>query len=555
MVGTRAGERRTSPERAGPGTSQRSTAVQCTAFLLPGTIAAAAAWGPVAWRISLIAAALLLAGTIAVLLLRRATCRHRMEMVVRESEEQFRSLFRNSSDAIFLLDENGFFECNEAALQVFRIEDYEQMLHLHPADISPVRQPDGSESRAASNEKIAAALRDGSHRFEWVHKRADGSEFPAEVCLNAVHIEARRVLQAVVRDITYRKESEEQLRSNEEKLRTISEAALDAVIMMDERGKAVHWNPAAEKMFGYSTEEALGEDIHQLMVPARKQGAAHAALTRFFGTGEGRAVGRTLELQAVRKGGEEFPIEISLAPIRTDDAWCAVAVVRDITDRKLAEEKLRSEQRTLRRLLKTHDQERKLIAYEIHDGLAQKLVAAIMQCQAITNSGAESELVSQLLDLLRECVSESRRLISGLRPPVLDEFGVVTAIESLIAQIETSGDQEIELRHDVQRERLEPVLENSIYRIVQESLRNACRHSQSPRILISLVQKDDRIQIHVQDWGVGFDPRTVDQSRYGVAGIRERARLLGGTVAIDSHPGQGTTVSVELPADVRELPD
>ena len=555
MVKSRADALR--PQRRPPGRAAGPlpARVQVAPAVVPGSLAAVTVWGADALGAPLALAALLLAVAAAAALLWRVRGYRRMQTALCESEEQFRCLFRNASDAIFLLDENGFFECNEAALRIFRVADYEGLLHLHPADISPTKQADGSDSRALSMEKIATALRDGSHRFEWIHKRADGTLFPAEVSLSAVHIEARRVLQAVVRDVTHRKESEQQLRSNEEKLRTISEAALDAVIMMDDQGKAVHWNPAAKKMFGYSAEEMLGEKIHQLLVPERKRQAAYAALPRFFETGQGQAVGRTLELQAVRKGGEEFPVEISLAPIRIDDVWCAVAVVRDITERKLADQKLRDEQRTLRRLLKAHDQERKLIAYEIHDGLAQKLVAAIMQCQAVTNSGAETELVSQLLSLLRECVSETRRLISGLRPPVLDEFGVVTAIEGLIAETETSGERDIEFQHDIQRDRLEPVLENSIYRMVQESLRNACRHSQSPRILIKLVQIEDRIQIRVQDWGLGFDPRSVDQSRYGLAGIRERARLLGGDVSINSRLGEGTTIDIELPTDVKDLPD
>ena len=104
-------------------------------------------------------------------------------------------------------------------------------------------------------------------------------------------------------------------------------------------------------------------------------------LRDFFRTGQGRAVGRIMELPAIRKNGQEFPIEISVAPIRLAGEWNAVAVIRDIAERKQAEQALRREQHSLRRLLRGHDQERKLIAYEIHDGLAQQLVAAIYQCQ------------------------------------------------------------------------------------------------------------------------------------------------------------------------------
>ena len=111
--------------------------------------------------------------------------------------------------------------------------------------------------------------------------------------------------------------------------------------MMDSAGRAVHWNPAAERMFGYRRDEILGQDIHCLVTPDRFREDAESALSQFFRTGQGRTVGRIMELQAIHKGGEEFPIEISVAPIRIDRQWCAVAVVRDITDRRKAEQSLR----------------------------------------------------------------------------------------------------------------------------------------------------------------------------------------------------------------------
>lgn len=511
--------------------------------------------GPFGMPLSLVIGGLLLVGLLVVGSLAYATWRTRLQLARQESEQQFRCLFKNCSDAILLLDEGRFLDCNDAAPRIFGFDNQDDLLRLHPADLSPSVQPDGSDSKRLATEKINKALSEGNHRFEWLHRRADGTEFPAEVSLNAVQIHERRVLQVVVRDVTYRKKSEQQLRSQEEKLWTISQAALDAVIMMDGRGRAVHWNPAAEKMFGYSAEEALGQEIHQLVTPDRHRELAADALENYFQSGEGPVVGRTLELQAVRKGGEEFPIEVSLAPIHVEEEWWAVAMVRDITERKRADEKLRTEQRTLHRLLKAHDQERKLIAYEIHDGLAQQLVAAIMRCQAVADGGTGTELGSQVLGLLRQCLAEARRLISGLRPPVLDECGVVKAVEGLLAQVDAEGGPDVEFHHQGLRQRLEPVLENSIYRVVQESLGNARRHSQSPRVRIGLIQQEDRIHIQVRDWGIGFDPESVAPSRYGLAGIHERARLLGGHATIDSTPGEGTTISVELPANVQELPD
>lgn len=519
---------------------------RCTSPLLFGL-------GGFALQLCLITVGVLVVAVTAVAIAAYALGRRRLEKDRRASEQQFRCLFQNCSDAILLLDENRFFDCNEAALGIFGLEEYEQLLQWHPADLSPPRQPDGSDSKRLAAEKIAKALAEGNHRFEWVHRRADGTDFPTEVSLNAVRIDHRRVLQVVIRDVTYRKKSEEQLRWQEEKLRTISRAALDAVIMMDGQGRAVHWNPAAEKMFGYTAEEALGQEIHRLVTPARHRQLASGALSSYFETGKGPVVGRMIELQAVRKGGEEFPIEASLAPIHMQGEWWAVAVVRDITDRKLADEQLQAEQRTLRRLLKAHDQEHKLIAYDIHDGLAQQLVAAIMRCQAGAAEQPGSERMSDVLELLRQCLAETRRVISGLRPPSLDESGVISAVEGLVAESREEEGPEIEFQHEGFRERLEPVLENSIYRIIQESLRNACRHSQSRRILIWLAQTESRIDIHVQDWGKGFDPERVPPSRYGLAGIRERARLWGGQATIDSVPGKGTTIAVQLPTEVKDF--
>jgi signal transduction histidine kinase len=260
-------------------------------------------------------------------------------------------------------------------------------------------------------------------------------------------------------------------------------------------------------------------------------------------------VGSVLELMARRKDGTEFPIEIAVSSIRRDGDWWAVAVIRDITKRKQAEEALRREQRLLRRLLDLQDRERKLLAYEIHDGLAQQLAGATMQLQATRqqNTGSARETTDQVIELLGEATGEARRLIAGLRPPILDEEGIVAAVEYLIRQHELAAGPEVEFTHEVGPERFAPALENAIFRITQESLTNAARYSESERTRVDLRQKETTVVLEVEDWGVGFDPAEVEEARFGLQGIRERARLLGGRAHIDSQPGQGTRISVELP--------
>jgi PAS domain S-box-containing protein len=335
-------------------------------------------------------------------------------------------------------------------------------------------------------------------------------------------------------------------------LETISNSALDAVIMMDPEGNVAHWNPAAERIFGHRRDEILGRNVHELLVPERYREEARRGLRQFFTTGEGPVVGQLRELEALRKDGAEFPIEVSVSAVRLEGRWWAMAIIRDITARRRAEEAIRQQQRLLRELLDLHERDRKLIAYEIHDGLAQQLAGALMRLQTyaampdkIGDNGRAT--LADALRVLGEAVAETRRLIGGLRPAMLEEAGIVAALRELAAQHERRGGPAVEFHADVQFDRLVPPLESAVYRIVQECLTNAARHSGSPRVRVALVQVNGRLRVTVEDWGCGFDPEQVSGEHFGVRGIRERARLLGGAAEIDAAPGKGARVTVELP--------
>ena len=163
------------------------------------------------------------------------------------------------------------------------------------------------------------------------------------------------------------------------------------------------------------------------------------------------------------------------------------------------------------------------------------------------NSEGAAEALDAARQMLADCISEARRLIGRVRLPLLDESGVVTALQSLVCENQNQTGLQIEFHGSVQFDRLDPVLENAIYRIVQEALANAQRHSQGQRVRVELVQKDDELLIEVEDWGIGFDPSSVRETSFGLVGIRERARLLGGRATIDSTPGKGTRIAVSLP--------
>jgi signal transduction histidine kinase len=230
-----------------------------------------------------------------------------------------------------------------------------------------------------------------------------------------------------------------------------------------------------------------------------------------------------------------------------------VNMAEDVTRRTLAEEALQEEHEHLRRLLDLHERNRKLVAYEIHDGVVQSLVSAKMLFETVLNQVAtkwpkhDLESYQAALDLVGDAVRQARELMGGQRPPVLDEHGLLLAIEDLLSEAVERHGIDIEFEHDVQFTQLASPLETAFFRIVQESLTNACRHSRSEKVRIAVTQRDGRIRAEVIDWGVGFDPRQVAENCLGLDGLRQRVRLFGGELTVDSSPGEGTRITAELP--------
>jgi PAS domain S-box-containing protein len=355
---------------------------------------------------------------------------------------------------------------------------------------------------------------------------------------------------SIGRDVTDRKRSEEALRASEESCREILDASTDTILIHDlDHGVVLDANRAVLDMYGYAPEEVLGLTVDDLSFGESPYRQADAEPLWHKAIDEGP---QRFEWRSRKKDGELFWSEVVLQRVVISGRERILALVRDITKRKEAEQELREEQRTLRQLLESQERERRLIGFEIHDGLAQQLAGAIMQFQAFDQyrqSDFDAALRSHGAgqEMLNRALAETRRLIGGLRPVVLDESGVVAAIENLVAETQSRGGPKVEFSADVRFVRLDPHLENSLFRIIQESLANVARHSGSDAARIELVQEADRLRLTVQDFGAGFDPATVGENSFGVAGIRERAKLLGGHAEIDSRPGKGTRVSVTLP--------
>jgi PAS domain S-box-containing protein len=227
-----------------------------------------------------------------------------------------------------------------------------------------------------------------------------------------------------------------------------------------------------------------------------------------------------------------------------------IGVTSDITERKLAEEKLLVEQSLLRQLIEAHELEQRVIAYDLHDGPVQYAAAAKMHLEAAAHKIGEApghEKLTRVAMLLYKIVEEGRRLMNGIRPPALDEMGIAAAIEDLI-HVNQWALERATFHSTLGKQRFEPVVELTLYRIAQESLTNAEKHSQAGKIDVDLRYVNERLCLEVRDDGIGFVRRVDKSAIHGLRGIEERVRLLSGTCRIESRPGKGTRIYVELPA-------
>jgi diguanylate cyclase (GGDEF)-like protein/PAS domain S-box-containing protein len=181
------------------------------------------------------------------------------------------------------------------------------------------------------------------YRNIFINRKKDGELYYDECTITPMRNQQNAITHfiATAKVITDRIIAENALRESEERMRAITQMAANAIVMIDAVGAISFWNPAAEKLFGYSAEEAMGMDLHQVIVPRRYYDDFRKGFARFSDTGEGAVVSKTLEMTAIKKDGTEFAVEISISGIRMKGQWHAVGIIRDITERKLAEHKLR----------------------------------------------------------------------------------------------------------------------------------------------------------------------------------------------------------------------
>jgi len=482
---------------------------------------------------------------------RDVTHRKQVEDALQQSEEKYRTLVETSPDVVVMAGFDGPITfVSHRAQEMFGTASTEEILGRSPLEfVAPEDLP-----RVKAD--LERAQREGFTREDeyWL-LRKDGSRFRGEASAAAIHDHRGTPASfvAVVRDITARRQAEAALRQSHAELHAIYETMFDGLLILDLETKTIlRGNAAICRMLGYTEAELTSKSFEEIHPPEE----IPTLLERFAAYSRGEALGHRIG-RLIRKDGSCLYADSVGNQLIYGGRPCVVGFFQDVTERKKAREALERERRTLKHMLRASDHERQLIAYDIHDGLAQHLAGAIMQFEAyghlkLSQPQQAADAFQAGMTMLRQGHFEARRLISGVRPPILDESGVVAAIAHLVNDQRIPGGPKIEFRSRVTFDRLIPLLENAVYRIVQEALNNACRHAQSALVRISLLQQGEQLRVGIRDWGLGFDPKAVRENRFGLEGIRERSRVLGGKCRVRSKPGEGTSVVVLLPVVERD---
>jgi PAS domain S-box-containing protein len=345
-------------------------------------------------------------------------------------------------------------------------------------------------------------------------------------------VELRARVRTIMRLNRYRR-----LLAERGKLARVIEFAPDGLLIVDQGGVIVLANPAIIRLLGASDpDELLGRHLTSLLAPEQHT-ICSASLERVLNGAAAVQVESTL----ASSSGLRVPIEMHIGYLSWHNQPAAQIIARDITERRQAE------------LL---EEERRLIAYELHDGLAQMVVSTHQHLQAFAarhrprTQPTRAEL-DQVLDLARRSVTEIRRVIAGLRPTALDDFGLATALRMQVAALQADG-WEVSYQDSLGARRLAPTIETVIYRVAQEALTNVRKHAQTTRVAVTLAHNAQLLRLEVQDWGCGFEPAQMLAAaglgeRIGLRGMRERVALLGGHWSVRSSPGNGALVVAEIP--------
>lgn len=330
------------------------------------------------------------------------------------------------------------------------------------------------------------------------------------------------------------------LRESEKRLRAIWDAAVEGIVTIDERGSIESLNPAACRIFGYSPAEVVGQNVSILM-PSPDREKHDSYLENYLRTGQAKIIGIGREVVGQRKDGSLFPMDLSVSEVSLSDRRLFTGLVRDITERRHLEQAVAA----------AAEQERARIARDLHDGLGQQLGGLLYLMDGLHRdlkmAGAQhAQAAAQLLQELTTALSQARTLAHELHAVPPEPEGLIQALESLAERVVTSRDIECRFGNETPVLVHNQAVASHLYRIAQEAVHNALKHSRATEVTIELTRLGSGIELSVRDNGTGFPTQAASRG-IGLKTMQQRAKLIGAVLIARTHTKGGVEVVCSVP--------
>jgi PAS domain S-box-containing protein len=495
------------------------------------------------------------------------TNQKRAELETKEREARFQLLAEITIEGI-VIHEGGIIKDVNPSLCAMLGYEQSELLGRSIADfICP-------DDRAAVVENMA---KDSGRLLEISLIKKDGTTFLAEVEGKSMGLVESKLRMAAVRDITIRKQTEEALRDKEIQMRSITDSAYDGIVMMDPKGDISYWNPAAERIFGYKSSEVVGKNLHRLIAPAHYHGAHLEAFAKFAVSGEGNAIGKTLDLETIRKDGTIIPTQLSLSAVKMSSGWHAVGILRDITLQKKNEEefihaKIAAEEATHAKseflANMSHEIRTPMNAVIGFSELLKKTDMTAKQRDYINKIDASAK---SLLGIINDILDFSKMEAGKLDLECVD-FRLDEVINNVVSMNSNkASEKNIELINNIESD-VPYCLVGDPLRVGQVLLNlvnNAVKFTNQGHVLIevSLMDKSDqscRIRFSVTDTGIGLTNEQKEKlfsafsqadtsvtRRFGGTGLgltisKRLVEMMNGTIFVESEFGIGSVFSFDI---------
>ncbi|HXF93673.1 MAG TPA: PAS domain S-box protein, partial [Nitrospiraceae bacterium] len=487
--------------------------------------------------------------------------RHKLvEAALRDSEHRLRSLLESAKDVIFTVSTNGAIASLNPAFERWTGWSCTEWIGepfgslLYPDDCSCAR--DLLATPLAEGQALTAVLR--------VRTKAGGHVI-GELTL-VPHVAGGRVVGhvGIIRDITERKRAEEDRQKLAKDKLLLLESTGEGIYGIDLQGRCTFINKAGAKMLGYQPEELLGQNMHEQIHHQRHDRSPYPCeecrIYAVFQSGEGCHVEDEVMW---RKDGTALPVEYSSFPVFEQGVITgAVVTFTDITQRKQAEAEREAALRQLRglsrRLEQVREEERARIARELHDELGVMLtclkidLSQLNRVVSMVDQGAVrvhlQDKILSMMQPLDNTIALVQRLVSELRPGVLDDLGLVAALEWQAQQFHKRTGIACAFRSSLEDVEIDREQATAVFRICQEALTNVARHARATEVTVCLEQTRCRLLLEIKDNGCGIRPDKISGAgSLGLVGMRERAEQWGGSLIVTGRPGEGTTVTLSLP--------